>query len=350
MLRDASLRYPFNNPPATGASVEIAPGILWMRMPLPFSLNHINVWAIADGAGWTLVDTGIRSPETVEAWQHLHVHALAKAPVTRVLITHMHPDHVGMAGWLTRHFNAPLWMTRLEYLTCRILVADTGREAPEDGVRFYVRAGWSPAQIEVYRARFGEFGKHCYALPDSYRRIADGDALAMGPHAWQVLIGNGHSPEHACLYCPARALLIAGDQVLPTISSNVSVFPTEPDADPLRDWLASLQKLAQHVPDDTLILPSHGLPFYGLHHRLNQLTSSHMQALERLWHALATPARVVDVFKTLFSRPIDDPQTLSMATGESLAHLNRLLATGAARVEEDAQGVAWYSQGTALLV
>ncbi len=336
------LTYPFTTPPATGEALEVAPGVLWLRMPLPFSLNHINLWALADGDAWTLVDTGIRSPDTVSAWQQLHGGALGGRPIARVVVTHMHPDHMGMAGWLSRRFNAPLWMTRLEYLTCRVLVADTGRDAPEEGVRFYQRAGWSADQLEIYRTRFGDFGKHCYALPDSYRRMVDGEVLHIGAHDWRVVVGSGHSPEHACLYCPSLGVLISGDQVLPKISSNISVFPTEPAADPLGEWLASLQHLAHVIPADTLVLPSHGLPFTGLHPRLEQLSASHVRALERLQQALATPHRVVDLFSTLFSRPLEDPHALSMATGESLAHLNRLLAMGVIEVSEDDDGVAWY--------
>lgn len=336
------LDYPFETPPATGEALAVAPGVLWIRMPLPFTLAHINLWAIADGDRWALVDSGLRSPDTASAWRQLRDGALGQRGVSRVIVTHMHPDHVGMAGWITRRAGCRLWMTRLEYLTCRVLVADTGREAPEDGVHFYRRAGWDDDAIEHYRARFGEFGKHTYALPDSYRRIRDGETIRIGEHDWRVVTGSGHSPEHACLHCPSLGLLISGDQVLPRISSNVSVFPTEPDADPLGDWLASLEKIERLVPDHVLVLPAHNLPFRGLHARLRDLAAGHETGLHRLHERLAEPRRVVDVFGALFARPIDTPELRSMATGETLAHLNRLLATGRAAVTDDAQGVAWY--------
>ena len=338
----SALQYPFETPPAPGEATEVAPGVLWIRMPLPFTLAHINLWAIADGERWTLVDSGLRSPETASAWRRLRDGALAGRGVERIVVTHMHPDHVGMAGWITRRTGCRLWMTRLEYLTCRVLVADTGRDAPEDGTRFYRRAGWNDDALEHYRARFGEFGQHTYALPDSYRRIVDGETIRIGEHDWHVITGSGHSPEHACLHCPALRLLVSGDQVLPRISSNVSVFPTEPDADPLGDWLASIDKLKARVPDDVLVLPAHNLPFRGLHARLDELAAGHARGLAALRARLAEPRRVVDVFDALFRRPIDSPQLLSMATGETLAHLNRLLATGAATVTLDAAGVAWY--------
>lgn len=338
-----ALVYPFDAVPEPGKAIPVGPGVLWIRMPMPGSLSHINLWAIEDGDGWTIVDTGLRTPETTAAWRELLQEALGGRPLARVIVTHMHPDHVGMAGWLTRRFDCRLWMTRLEYLTCRVLVADTGREAPEDGVHFYRRAGWDDEMIESYRTRFGGFGKSVYTLPDSIRRMHDGETIRIGDHGWRVVVGTGHSPEHACLYCEGLGLLISGDQVLPRISSNVSVFPTEPDADPLGDWLSSLEKVAREVPDDVLVLPAHNEPFRGLHARLGALARGHSRGLERLRRSLAEPRRAIDLFGALFARKIGkEGHLLSMATGESLAHLNYLLRLGEASYEIDGDGVAWY--------
>ena len=265
--------------------------------------------------------------------------------IGRVFVTHMHPDHVGMAGWLTRKFDCPLWMTKLEYLNCRVLAADTGREAPTDAIRFYRRAGWGEAAIEDYRARFGKFGQFIHALPDSYRRIRDGETLRIGEHDWRVVVGYGHSPEHACLHCPELKLLISGDQVLPRISSNVSVHPTEPEADPMSDWLASIAKIKAEVPDDVLVLPAHNEPFRGLHARLDYLAQGHHRSLARLLKTLDQPRRVIDVFGALFARAIDPAEgsmQLGLASGESIASLNYLLNRGELRREFDADGVAWY--------
>ncbi len=337
------LQYPCGEPPAPGEAREIAPGVLWLRMPLPFSLTHINVWAVRDGKGWAVFDTGVRSEQTSEAWRSLVAPGGALADgVTRVFVTHMHPDHVGMSGWLTRRFDVRLWMTRLEYLNCRVLVGDTGREAPPDGIRFYQEAGWDEDAIEHYRARFGNFGKTTYALPESYRRIRDGERIRIGDHDWQVVVGTGHSPEHACFWCPELKLLISGDQVLPKISSNVSVFPTEPDANPLHGWLTSLERIARTVPDDVLVLPAHNEPFHGMHARLAHLVRGHETSLARLQRTLREPRRVIDVFGALFARPIDDRHLLGLATGESLAHLNYLVHRGEATVSVDDDGVAWY--------
>ena len=335
------LTSPLDVTPVPGDAVRIAPGVLWLRMPLPLTLNHINVWALEDGDTWTLIDTGMATAETAAAWQSAFSGALRGRPVGRVICTHMHPDHVGMAGWLTSRFDCRLWITRLEYVTCRMLVADTGREAPADAVRFYRAAGWDEEAIEDYKARFGAFGEHIGVLPDSFRRITDGDEIEIGGRTWRAVIGRGHSPEHLCLHCPQLALMISGDQVLPRITSNVSVFPTEPEADPLAEWLASIGEIARRVPDDVLVLPSHNEPFRGLHARLGQLTAWHEEMLGRLRDALREPKRVLDVFGVMFRRRVG-LSLLTLATGEALAHLNCLIRRGQMTRELDAEGIAWY--------
>ena len=345
--RRPTLVYPFERTPepGSGGAVEVAPGVHWLRMPLGGALKFINVWALEDGdgpeRGWTIVDTGIQTKETAAAWRAAFAGFMGGRPVRRVLCTHMHPDHCGMAGWIARKFDATLWMSRLEYITCRMLSADTGREAPEEGLRFFRAAGWDEEALENYRTRFGGFGKGVYPLPQAYHRLDEAEPVRIGGRDWRVVMGNGHSPEHACLYCPELQVLISGDQVLPKISSIVSLHPTEPDADPLADWLGSLAKLKREIPDETLVLPAHNDPFRGLHARLDHLDRGHRVGLERLEQRLAQePRRAIDVFGALFARPIG-PDLLGMATGESLAHLNHLLHTGRAVRETDAHGVQW---------
>ena len=339
---NGGLSYPCGTPPEPGHGREIRPGVRWLRMHLPWALTHINLYALADDDGWAMVDTGAQTRETLASWTRALAaeDALAGKRITRGFVTHMHPDHVGMAGWLTRRFDARLWMTRLEYLTCRTLVADTGREAPDDAIRFYRRAGWKDDEIEHYRAIFGGFGRVVYALPDSFRRLHDGERVRIGAHEWCVIVGNGHSPEHACFYCEELKMLISGDQVLPRISSNVSVFPTEPDADPLGDFQRSLpQYLA--LPGDCRVFPAHGAPFLGLHERVSQLALHHDQRLERTLEACAAPATAAEVLRGLFTRPLDAHQT-GFALAETLAHLNRLLRTGQLERWLESDGVYRY--------
>jgi glyoxylase-like metal-dependent hydrolase (beta-lactamase superfamily II) len=341
--RKPVLDYPFGDQAtiAPGEAVEVAPGVMRLRLPLPFALDHINVWALQDGEGWVVVDTGLNSAKSIAAWDQALAGPLGGRPVTRVIVTHMHPDHVGLAGWFTRRFDCPLLMTRLEYMTCRVLAADTGRPAPEEGVAFYRAAGWNDAQLELYRSRFGGFGRGLQALPEAFERLADGDVLSINGEAWRVIVGCGHSPEHACLLRESDHVFISGDQVLPRITSNVSVWPTEPRADPLGDWLNSLAKLEREVPADALVLPAHGEPFRGVHERLRYLAQGHERGLTRLLRTLGEPRRAVDVYGALFARQVGDDE-IGMAAGEALAHLNHLQRRGQARVERDAEGVDWW--------
>lgn len=337
-----TLIYPLGDAPAGGEVKQVAPGVLWVRMPLPFALQWINLWLLEDADGWTIVDTGIATEQTREHWRAIFENALGGKPVTRVICTHMHPDHMGLAGWICRKFGAELWMSRLEYITGRMLVADTGREAPEEGVKFYRAAGWDEDALDSYKVRFGGFGKAVSRVPDAYRRITDGDAINIGGRVWKVIAGNGHSPEHSCLWQEELKLFISGDQVLPRISSNVSVFPTEPEGDPLADWINSCAKLRGCVPADVLTLPAHNEPFLGLHERLTNLIDGHEKALARVLHRLKQgPKRAVDLFGALFARKIGS-DLIGMATGEAIAHLNCLVGRGLARRVTSADGVARY--------
>jgi glyoxylase-like metal-dependent hydrolase (beta-lactamase superfamily II) len=341
---DKQIKYEFDTRPETGETMQVAPGLYWLRMYLPFSLDHINLWILDEGESWSVIDTGVAIDKCKEIWLKTFADRLQGRPISRVIATHLHPDHIGCAGWLTDHFDAPLYMSRDEYLLARILVADTGRATPEEGDRFYTAAGFEPDQLEHYHHLFGMFGKFVAPLPESFHRLKDGDELTIGPYKWQVIVGKGHSPEHVCLYCKDVNTLISGDQLLPTISSNVSVFPTEPEADPLADWMESLRMLKQRIPDDALVLPAHGKPFRGAHLRLDELLLEHETSLEKLESFCAEPRRAVDTFPSLFKSKINN-NNLIMAAGESIAHLNYLRKTGRMSVERDSQGVDWYSTG-----
>ena len=335
------LTYPFARVPEAGERLEVAPGVVWLRLPLPMALNHINLYALEDGDGWTLVDTGLFTPAAVEIWEGLLTGALEGRPIQRVICTHMHPDHIGMAGWLCERTGAPLLMSRLEYVTGRMLVADTGRPAPESGRTFYRAAGWTEEQLVGWGRDYGSFGRVVSPMPDAYHRLTEGDVLSIGGEDWEVVVGQGHSPEHVCLWRRSDGVFIGGDQILPKISSNVSVWPTEPLSDPLGDWMTSLKDLQARLPDDMLVLPSHGEPFRGVQTRLAALLRGHGQALARLERRLDSPMRAVDIFASLFARPVGDGLR-GMATGEAVAHLNYLERQGRATRQRDAEGVDWW--------
>jgi len=336
-----SINYEFEQRPEHGEVMPITDGVDWLRMPLPFMLGHINLWLLQDGDGVAIVDTGINSEKSHGVWQNALSESANGSPVTRVFVTHLHPDHVGCAGWLCREHDIELWMPREEYLLCRVLVADTGRHAPDAGVHFYKAAGFPDESLHRYQEMFGMFGKSVSPLPESYNRLIDGDVVGIGTSDWTLIVGRGHSPEHACLFNAERNVVIAGDQILPTISSNVSVYPTEPRANPLKDWLESLAALKDRLPEDVLVLPAHGKPFRGAHTRLDALIEGHMTGLSKLLDLCNEPRRAIDVFPALFKRRISN-SNLIMATGESVAHLNYLVDAGSLAVELDRDGVLWY--------
>jgi len=341
-IESPDLRYPFERRvPEPAEVIEVAPGISWVRMPLPFQLDHINLWLIEGDDGWTVVDTGVATDEVKALWRQVFQSGLKGKPVTGLIVTHLHPDHVGLAGWFTRKWSVELQMSRTDFLMCRNLVLDTGREAPKEALDFYRAAGFSERGVESYRTRFGGFGRHVSRMPDIFRRLREDDELTIGGRTWRVVIGSGHAPEHVCLYCEEAKILISGDQVLPRISSNVSVHPTEAYENPLEDWIESCKRLRRNLPDDLLVLPAHNEPFYGLHTRLTQLIDGHEEGLAKLLDMLDEPKRAIDVFSALFKRKIG-AEVFFMATGESLAHLNCLLGRGLATVARDDRGVNWY--------
>ncbi len=329
--------------PALGATLEVQPGVLWIRMPLPFRLDHVNLWALRDRDGWALIDTGVWTKQAMGVWEQLFDEVLGGLPVTRVICTHRHADHAGLAGWLVERFGCELWMPHIEYHACNAARLQ-GREAPETELAFYRRAGWNAAALEYFCSNYGGISSMVHPLPEQFRRISDGDVLSIGEHDWQVIVGQGHTAEHACLYCAELALFISGDQVLPLISSNVSVQAREPNGNPLGEWMTSMRRIRDKVSDSVLVLPSHNDCFRGLHARIDDLVDSQQRLLNRLHTELHEPRRSVDIFECLFGRPIgmDDGIVLALATGESRANLNCLIAEGRVVMEPDANGVEWY--------
>jgi glyoxylase-like metal-dependent hydrolase (beta-lactamase superfamily II) len=337
------LSYPLGRrTPELGEVIDLAEGVGWARLPVPGSLKHINIWLLDDGDGVAIVDTGLDIPPCREAWEELIAGRLAGRAITRIIATHFHPDHLGLAGWLAERFNVPLWMTRGEWLFARMLTADRRDVPPSEAFAYWRAAGWDEQRIDAEAGKgWGRFASVVSPVPVSFIRIQDGEAIRIGRREWRVLVGSGHSPEHACLIDYPGGLMIAGDQVLPRITSNVSLSLSEPEADPLGEWLASIAKLKE-LPDSLFVLPSHGEPFTGLHARLDALDAGHRGRLDALHGHLSEPRRAVDCFSVLFGRKIED-NSFGLATGEAMAHLRRLEVEGRARrfVRE---GVFWFSR------
>lgn len=342
--RPEGIRHPWPEPPPEGEAVEVAEGVLWMRLPLPMRLDHVNAYALADADGWTVVDTGFDTNRTRAIWRRLLSGPLAGAPVARVLATHQHPDHIGLAGWFVEEHGAELWTSRTAWLFARMLALDVQERATPQQIDFWRRAGMDEDRLAQRAAeRPWNTADVVHPLPLGYRRLRDGQALRLGGRGWTVVTGEGHAAEHLTLWSDSDNLVIGGDQLLPGISPNLGVYPTEPGADPVGDWLDSCARMAARAEERHLVLPGHKLPFTGLPQRLAQLAENHESALRRLARALAqSPRTAVGCFDLLFGRRIGDGE-YGLALVEAVAHLNALQARGQAwPVGTDAQGgVLW---------
>lgn len=300
----AKLRYPWAEPPASGDMIEVAEGILWARLPLPMKLDHVNVYALDDGEGWTLVDTGFDTRKTQAIWETLLAGPLAGKPVTRVIVTHHHPDHVGLAGWFQAQ-GAELWTPRTAWLMARMLMLDEQDRPAQETVNFWKSAGIDP---EILNQRLAErpfnFADVVHPMPLGFRRIDDGDTIRIGGRDWDVRLGGGHAPDHATFWSHDGDLVLGGDQLLPSISPNLGVYATEPLADPVSDWIKSCTRLFEFASEKQLVLPGHKLPFTGLPTRLRQLLDNHHGALARLETHLVAPRTAAECFMPLFKRQI----------------------------------------------
>jgi glyoxylase-like metal-dependent hydrolase (beta-lactamase superfamily II) len=341
----SSLEYPWPETPPPGETVEVAPGIRWLSMPLPFQLDHINLWLVEEtggsGVGWTVVDTGIGDARTRALWDRIFE---SFQPVRRVILTHYHPDHAGNADWIARRFGVQMWATQGEYLTAHAVRAASAGYTSDAVLSVFKANGLS---AEKMAAMTPARGTNRYAalvpeFPFSYRRIIEGDKVRLGRHDWQAIIGHGHAPEHLSLYCEALNIVIAGDMLLSTISTNVSVWSIDPEGDPLRLFLESIARY-RDLPPDVLVLPSHGKPFRGAHARVQQLEEHHRARFADLRQVLRQePKSAGELLGVLFRRPLDAHQTF-FAMGEAIAHLHYLYYAGEARRTVGADGVMRYA-------
>lgn len=345
----APLAYPHGEDlPAPGRSLELAPGVRWVRMPLPFMLDHINLWLLRDEidgrAGWTLVDCGIANETTRGLWEEVFAHDLEGLPILRVIVTHMHPDHIGLADWHVQRWSTPehpcrMWISAADFAVARMLMLKPSGFGGDTAAEHFHRHGLAdPDAVGKVKARGSYYGSMVPAVPETYARLLDGQSIDIGGHRWQCIAGYGHAPEHIALFNAEQGLLISGDMVLPRISTNVSVIDTEPEGDPLALFLDSLERM-RPLPADTLVLPSHGRPFRGLHARLDQLRDHHEERFAEVEAACRERAlSAAELLPVLFRRPLDLHQT-TFAMGEAIAHAHALWRRGRLRREVDASGL-----------
>ncbi len=340
------IRYPVENPPAAGDYVQIAQGVLWIRLSLPMALDHVNAYALEDDDGWTIVDTGLDTKRTRAQWQGILDGPLAQKPVTRLILTHYHPDHVGCAAWLAARTGAAIWTTRTSYLYARMLTLDEQPLPTPEQVAFWTSAGMDP---EILAARKTErpfnFADVVGLLPIGYERLQQGDVIEMGGRRWDVHIGHGHAPEHATFWSRDDHLVIAGDQIISSISPNIGLYPTEPNADPVAEWDESCHRLAALAKPEHLVLSGHKLPFTGLPLRMRQLIENHENALKRLLDFLQTPKPAGACFIPMFKREIRGGE-YGLALSETMAHVNHLWLSGRLTRTLSEDGVwLWQARG-----
>jgi len=325
----SGIRYPYPDAPLEGEAITVAPGILWMRLPLPMALDHVNIYALDDGDSWTVIDTGFASKRGRAIWEKLLEGPLAGKPVSRVVVTHHHPDHVGLAAWFMER-GAALHMPRTAWLMARMLTLDVQDVPNAEAITFYTRAGMDPAVLEKRKTeRPFNFADCVVPMPLGNSRLVEGDTITMGGRTWDIRMGDGHAPEHATFWSRDDNIVIGGDQLLPSISPNLGVYPSEPDADPVTDWIQSCEKFQTFAQPDQLVLGGHKLPFTGLPTRLTQLIDNHHGALKRLLAHLAEPRSAGECFIPLFKRNISGGE-YGLALVEAVAHLNHLHQSGLA--------------------
>ena len=344
-LANKKLYYPFGKrwSPEPGVPFEVADGVYWLRMPLPIALDHINLWILKDEDDlWTIVDTGYDAQECKDVWNKVFNEFLAPDKVKQIIVTHFHPDHIGLAAWLSHRCDAPILISKGEFNHYHDIVTRDAKQFNEKVNTFATEVGFSAEMKQSLMSFFSSSGKgdRKRVTHDMCEFIKEGDVLNINGRQWSVVMGNGHSPEHACLYSDELDALISGDQAIARISSNISVYPSNPDANPLYDWLHSCAKLRDKFGDQTLVLAAHQEPFNGIKQRMQAMIEEHHANLEKIRFALVNKLNTISVRQVIFDRELNLIQTV-LATGETLAHLNYLKSTQELDISYQ-QGVAYY--------
>ena len=319
-----TLEFPYSQKPHDDNPVQIDEGILWFRLPLPMALDHVNVFAFEEENGWTIIDTGFYTKRCVEIWKNIISNHLNPKPVTRVIVTHYHPDHIGMAGWFRSKFNSEIQITQISWLLARMLVLDVQDQHTQESISYFQKAGLTKEKLEERKkTRPFNFADVVHKIPLGYTRISEGDLVSIGKRNWRVKIGNGHAPAHATFWSEDGSMCLGGDQFLPDITPNIGVYASEPDANPLKEWLESCHMFYEFANNETLVFPGHKAPFRGVKERICQLIEHHRSCLENLTSFVEQPRTVMDCFNILFGRRIPERE-FGLATAEAYAHLNYL--------------------------
>ena len=341
-MASAGIRYPFSTPPVEGEAITVADGVLWMRLPLPMALDHVNVYALDDGDSWTVIDTGFDTKKTREIWEKLLVGPLAGKPVGRIIGTHYHPDHIGLVGWFMQH-GAAFSTTRTAWLMTRMLTLDPHAVPTPETLAYYIQSGMDPEEYTARRTERPFNFADCVApIPLGYTRLKEGQTITIGGRKWDIRMGDGHAPEHATFWSRDDNLVLGGDQLLPSISANLGVYAAEPEADPVQDWLVSCERLKPYATDNQLVLGGHKLPFTGLPLRLHQMIENHRGALDRLLKHLSEPRTAGQCFAPLFKRKIGRGE-YGLALVEAVAHVNHLYFAGQASRTLGDDGAYYYA-------
>ena len=335
-----NIKFPFEIFPTDKKVLKIKEGVYWVKLLLPSMISHVNVYILDDIDGITIIDTGLFCNSCIDHWRNILRNDFNSKYINRVIVTHHHPDHMGLMGWFKKNFNTEIWTSRSSWLTGRMLTLENKTVVSQEDLSFWLSAGMPSTFIEKKRLEkpfnFGDFVKK---IPLGYRRVIEDEVLIIGNKKWFVKLTDGHAPEQLILYCPELKIFISSDQILPGISPNISVYPTEPNANPLAEYFESCEKLFKIKDLDYLVLPGHNLPFYGLNSRIKQLVDHHETALKRIEEYInKNPKSAFDIFPVLYKRKINESEMV-LALGEAVAHLNYLLNYGIIRREVSDEGV-----------
>tara|TARA_B100000959_G_scaffold197408_1_gene206502 strand:+ start:4098 stop:5135 length:1038 start_codon:yes stop_codon:yes gene_type:complete len=337
------LHYPLSKRPPDGETLEVAPDIYWLRMPLPIALNHINLWLLEGNEGWTIIDTGMATNESKTIWENLFEHSFKAKSLEKLVVTHMHLDHSGLAGWLADKWKIDPCFTEKEFLETLKISHGMDHKQREMSLDYYKKCGYDEESRQQFIERIEYRKSLATKLSNDFQHIKDQEVLQLSDGEWRIIVASGHSPEHACLYSETKNVFICGDILLPRITPNVSVNPTNPDSNPLGDWFDSLEKVKQSIPDDVLVLPSHGYPYQGAHKRIEAILRNHREKLEKIYSYTDDPKNVFELFPVLFESKINKHNQV-LAVGETMSHLNYLVAENRLVRSIDENGLYLFSR------